>query len=212
MNKLDSTPSSLTFSVTSHLGPQPAHRLIVLVPESEVDTTKTARKIWELANVLNCPVQFIGLSKDTVREPGLRRQLVTLSALVRYDRVHVESKIEFGSNWLKVVKCNWRKGDVIACFEEQQTGFARRSLGQILELNLKATVYVLSGFQYPERPRSDWLLNMMAWAGSIGIVAGFFLMQVKITQLPEDWAHTALMYLSIPIEVGLIWGWNTLFP
>lgn len=211
MNKLDSTPPSLTFSIASHSDPQPAHRLIVLVPESEVDTTETARKIWELANALKCHVQFIGLSKDTVREPGLRRQLVILSALVRDDWVHVESKIEFGSNWLKVVECNWRKGDVIACFEEQQTGFARKPLGRVLESNLNTTIHVLSGFQYPERSRSDWLRNVMAWAGSLGIIAGFFWMQVKITQLPEDWVHTALMYLSIPIEVGLIWGWNALF-
>lgn len=209
MNKLDFKPPS---SLASHLDPDPAHCLIVLVPEAEVDTTATARKIWELANALKCHVQFIGLSKDTTREPGLRRQLVTLSALVRDDRIHVESKIEFGTNWVKAIKSNWRKGDVIACFEEQQTGFARRPLGQILESNLNATVYVLSGLQYPGGSHSDLPFNVMAWAGSIAILMGFFWMQVKITQLPEDWVHSTLIYLSIPIEAGLIWGWNALFP
>lgn len=209
MNKLDFKPLS---SIASHSDPDPAPCLIVLVPEAEVDTTATARKIWELANALKCHVQFIGLSEDTIHEPGLRRQLATLSALVRDDRIHVESKIEFGANWLKAVKSNLRKGDVIACFEEQQTGFARRPLSQILESNLNATIYVFSGLQYPGGLHSGWPINAMAWAGSIAILAGFFWMQVKITQLPGDWVHSTLIYLSIPIEVGLIWGWNTLFP
>jgi len=211
MNKLVPKAPSLNFFTDSISDNQPVDRVIVLVPESDVDITETARTIWKLANVLKCHVQFIGLSRDTMREPSLRRQLVTLSALVGDNRIRAESKIEFGNNWLKVVKSNWQKGDVIACFEEQQTGFARSPLGQVLESNLNATVFVLSGFQYPERSRSAWLLNAMAWAGSIGIIAVFFWMQVKITQLPEDWVHTALMYLSIPIEVGLIWGWNALF-
>lgn len=219
MNKLDSKPPSMTFSIASHLDPltgsgqrpERSRRLIVLVPESEADTAEAARKIWELANALGSRVKFLGLCKDAAREPSLRRQIVTLSALVRDGNVSVDSKIEFGSNWLKVVKSNWREGDVIVCFEEQQTGFARRPLRQILESNLNATVYVLSGVQQPRRLHSNWPFNAMAWAGSIGIIAGFFLAQVKLVQLPQDWAHTSLLYLSLVAEAGLIWTWNSLF-
>jgi len=211
MNKLDEIPQTLTLSPASHSDPYPTRRLIVLVPDFEADTTNAARKIWELANAIGGRVQFLGLSKDMAREPSLRRQMVTLSAMVGDGNLSIESKIEFGRNWLDMVKSNWRAGDVVACFADQHTGFARRPLSQILESNLKTTVYVLSGVYQPEPSHSNWLLQVMLWAGSMGIIAGFFWAQVKLTELPQDWAHTSLLYLSLFAEVGLIWAWNSLF-
>ena len=212
MNKLDVSPHALEFSPASFSRPQPARRLIVLVPEAEVDTALTARKIWELANALECRVQFLGLSKDAAHEPGLRRQLVTLSAMVGGGGILVESKIELGNNWLSVVKPDFHEGDVIVCFAEQHPGFARKPLNQILESNLNATIYMLTDFRQPEdHLRSSWVLNAMAWAGSIGIILGFLWLQSKLTQFPADWAHTALLYISLFAEAGSIWAWNSLF-
>ncbi|MBK9207501.1 MAG: hypothetical protein IPL71_04020 [Anaerolineales bacterium] len=91
MSKLDINFSDLEVSPASFPDLQPARRLIVLVPDSEVDTTLMARKIWELANALESRIQFLGLSKDAVREPGLRRQIINLSAMV-------ETAIIFPSN------------------------------------------------------------------------------------------------------------------
>ncbi len=212
MNKLDVIPPALTVSSASFSDLRPARRLIVLVPESEADPALTARKIWELANALESRVQFIGLSKDAAHEPGMRRQLVTLSAMVGGKNISVESKIEFGNNWLSVVKSEWREGDMIVCFAEQRSGLAHRPLSQILESNLNATVYVLAGLhQQEERLRSNWIFNAMAWAGSIGIILGFFWLQSKLIQSPKDWVYTALLYLSLFAEVGSISAWNSLF-
>ncbi|MBI5824378.1 MAG: hypothetical protein HZB18_10150 [Chloroflexi bacterium] len=212
MNKLDVSPPALTMSSASFSNLQPARRLMVLVPASEVDSALTARKIWELANALESRVQLLGLSKDAAHEPGLRRQIVTLSAMVGGDTISIESKIEIGNDWLSVVKSEWREGDVIVCFAEQRTGLARRPLSQILESNLNATVYVLASLhQQEERPRSSWLFNAMAWAGSIGIILGFFWLQSKLIQFPKDWAYSALLYISLFAEAGSIWAWNSLF-
>ena len=71
MNKLDVSPPTLTVSPASFSELQPVRRLIVLVPESEVDSALTARKIWELANALESRVQFLGLSKDAEHEPSI---------------------------------------------------------------------------------------------------------------------------------------------
>ena len=212
MNKLDVSLPALTLSPASFSDPYPVRRLIVLVPESEVDTALMARKIWELANAFESRVQFLGLSKDAEYEPVLRRQLVTLSAMLGNDNISVESKTEFGNDWLSVVKSEFHEGDVIVCFAEQRSGIARRPLSQILESNLNATVYVLAGFQQQEdRLRSSWMFNATAWAGSIGIILGFFWMQSKLTHFPTDWAHTTLLYISLFVEVGTIWAWNFLF-
>jgi hypothetical protein len=194
----------------SHL--EPARYLRVLVPGSEVDTAIVARKIWELANALESRVQFIGLCKEASYEPAFRRQLATLSAMVGNHRIPVESKIASGSNWLNAVKSEWRTGDVVACFAEQDSGFAHIPVNQILESNLNTTVYVLSGLYQEEKWLcSSWVSNAMAWAGSIGLILGFFWLQLKLTQMPWDWAHTSLLYISIFLEAGIIWFWNSLF-
>jgi hypothetical protein len=211
MNRLDVNSPAFTLSPPSYSRPEAGRRLIVLVSESEADIPGAARRIWELASAFGCRIQFLGLCKDQAYEPSLRRQIIALSTMVGDGRLSVESKIEFGSNWLDVVKSNSREGDVIACFAEQNVGFAKRPLSQILESSLGTTVYVLSGFYQPESPRLTWLPSATMWAGAVGIIAGFFWVQAKLIQLPQDWAHTILLYASILVEFGLVVFWNSLF-
>lgn len=206
MNKLDVDSAS-----SLDLGPA-ARRLIILIPESEADTAHTARKIWELANALESRVQFIGLSKDAAHEPGIRRQLINLSAMVEDKNISVESKVEIGNNWLNVVKPEWHEGDMIACFAGQRSGFTHKPLNQILESNLNATVYVFDDpSRRGKRQPSTWMMDAMAWVGSIGIILGFFWLQSGLIHSPADWTHTLLFYISLFVEAGSIWVWNIIF-
>ncbi len=212
MNKIEVNSPALTVFPASFSTLQPARRLIVLVPESEADTALAARKIWELANALECSIQFLGLSKDAEHEPRMRRQLVTLSAMVGYDNISVESKIEIGNDWLSMVRSNWHEGDVIVCFAGQNSGLARRPLNQVLESNLRATVYVLNDLhENNTRVYSSWISPVIAWTGSIGIILGFFWLQSGLVRPSAEWTHTVLLYLSLFIEAGAIWIWNSLF-
>lgn len=52
----------------------------------------------------------------------------------------------------------------------------------------------------------------IAWLVAISIIVGFFWIQVKLDQLPEDWAHTALLYISVIAEFGLLGLLNQLMP
>lgn len=212
MKKLDVSPPTFTVAPASISDLQPAPRLIVLVPESEVDAAILARKIRELANNLESRVQLIGLSKDAAHEPGVRRRLVTLSAMVEDPHVFVQTNIEFGNNWLNAVKPHWHSGDVIVCFSEQNSGISGKPLNQILESNLHATVYVITGIQQTkERSFPFWKSNTLAWTGSIGLILAFLWLQLKLTQPPQDWAQTLLLYTSLFAEAGSIWFWNNLF-
>ena len=211
MNKLDVSPPTFTVFPASFSDLQPVRRLIVLVPESEVDSALAVRKIWELANALESRVQFLGLSKDAEHEPSVRRQVVTLSAMVGDENIPVESKIEIGNDWLNAVKSEWHEGDVIVCYAEHRSGLTRRPLSQILESNLNATVYVLGGFHQEVHMRASWIFNTLAWAGSIAIILGFFWLQSKLGQFSTDWAYSTLLYISLIAEAGSIWAWNSLF-
>ena len=210
MNKLYSISPSLTSFPVSLSEHKLARRLIVLVPESEADTANTARRVWELAKGMNARVQFLGLCNDARQELSFRRTLATICAMVQDGKVFAEAKVEIGTNWVDLAKRNSQTGDMIVCFAEQRVGLLHRPLRQILESNLNIPVYILSGL-YPQKSKSNWLSQVMAWSGSIGIIFGFFLLQVKIEQLPNDWFQNALLIFSIIPELWLAWIWNRLF-
>jgi len=220
MNKFDTKPRTTLFAMATaspsdastplSTSPVSAGRLIVLVP-SDLDYSSLTRLVWELAIATCKHVQFLGLCQDMAEEPSLRRHLVTMSALVGDTRVTAEAKVEIGMSWVDLVKANYQAGDVIVCFAEQRAGLFHRPLGQILESTLGATVYILSGVYAQSTARSSWLSQIIVWMGSFGILAGFFWLQVRISQLPKDPAQTVLFILSAAVEIWLIWVWNSIF-
>jgi hypothetical protein len=106
---------------------------------------------------------------------------------------------------------NYQTGDMIVCFTEQRAGLLRRPLNQILEAKVDAPVYILSGL-FPQSPSRFNVLSLIPlWADLISIIAGAFLLQIRIMSLPRDWAQTTLLILSVIAEFWLIWAWNNLF-
>lgn len=231
MNRLASKPQDKSFAISTafykdastsqhslrlqddialHTCPETARRLIVLIPTG-VDYGPAAHRIWELANATGSSVQFLGLCSNMADEPGLRRELITISALVQDVRIATEVRIEIGTNWIRAIKSDSQPGDMIVCFAEQHAGLLRKQLSQVLQAKLNAPVCILSNLYAYDASQPNWLLQIMAWVGSLGIIAGFFLLQIRITSLPQDWAQTTLLCLSVIGEVWLIWVWNGLF-
>lgn len=213
MNKLDTKFQDGSFSIVpaSYSDIELAHRLIILVPDSDLDYAAATRRVWKLANDLGADILFISLYTEISRESSLRRQLVMMTAMIQDGIVEAEAKVEFGNNWVDVVKSNWQAGDVIVCFAEQRAGLLYRPLSQILKSKLNIPVYILSGL-YPQSPSPFNRLSLIAlWAGLSSIIAGSFLLQIRIVSLPPDWAQTILLILSVMTEFWLIWVWNNLF-
>lgn len=210
MIKPDTSSVPLTYPINSHASLGPARRLIVLVP-ADADYTAATRRVWELAHALGCHVLFLSLCTDMAQESSLRRQLITMSAMVQDGKVCAEVQVEVGSNWVNAVKSSLQTHDMIVCFAEQRAGLLRKPLSQILHANLNTPVYILSGLapQNPSRP--NWLSQTLGWTGSIGITIIFFLLQIRIVSLSENWAQTTLLILSVIFEAWLIWVWNSLF-
>ena len=189
-----------------------ARRLIVLIPDQDIDEVELARRIWTLASPRGLAVVFLGLCRAAAEEPRMRRRLVTLAAVTRDKQVKVETRLEFDADWLRRVNAVWRTGDIVVCHAEQATrvwGIGRRPLSQALASSLKAPVYVLSGFcSEGPAPASGLAASLISWAVPLAIIVAFFWLQVQIDQLSEDWAQTTLLYLSVLVEIGLIWMWH----
>ena len=214
MNKPDLDTQNSPFGSllpSARLTSLPSERLVVLIPDEESVDNELAHRIWVLASPSGLQVLFLALCSDAGEEVNLRRQLVTQAAAIQDNRVSVGIQIEYGNDWIEKLKPVLRPGDTIVCFAGQQTGWQHRPLSQVLSSNFKAPVHILSSPHPPPGDTKSGLLSqVVSWTGSIGIILGFFWIQVRIDQLPKDWAHTTLLCLSVAIEISLIWLWNSL--
>ena len=212
MNKLDTQLQNNSSFVApiSCPDPGPARRLIVLVPDADVDYAAATRRVWKLAVEMESRILFIGLCKDVADKPGLRRHLITMTAMVQDGKASAEACVEIGTSWIMTVKRNYQPGDLVVCFTQQRTGLLQKPLSQVLQSGLKIPVYIISGiFSY----KPEWNLHSQAilWSGHVGIVLAFCLLQFRIVQLPKDGFQSALLILSILPEFWLIWVWNGRF-
>ena len=210
MIKLDLSPNALAHTTNSDVTAKLTQRLIVLVP-ADSNYGASLQRIWELATATGRCIRLLGLSKDTTQELSLRRQLITMSALLSDSKVPTEAKIEFGTKWIEAVRKNYQVGDIIVCFAEQRDGLLQKPLNQILEENFDAPIFILSGL-YPLPSSNPKVLSLLTlWAGFIGIIGGAFLLQTRIMALPRDWSQITLLLLSTAAEFSLIWVWNNFF-
>lgn len=206
MIKSGTNPVSLTYPIDSDKDSECVRRLIVLVP-ADIDFSAATQQIWRLANATGRPIQLFGLCKETIEESRLRRGLISMSSLLQNGKIPVEVKVEVGTDWMDTLKNSYETGDMIVCFAEQQAGLLHKPLSQILESNLKATVYILSN-SAPQKFNSNRLSQISTWLGIIVVIAGFAMLQAKIVQLPEGWLQNTLLILSVIPEFWLILVWD----
>jgi hypothetical protein len=211
MNKLDVSSPTFAISPASHSDSEPAPRLIVLFPASETDTPDLEHRIWEIARSLHLNVLFLSVTNDFDEEAQIRRKLVTMAAVIKDPNVSTDIMIEHGNDWVKQVRRVWVEGDVVACYSGHKVGLMRKSLDQVLKDKLEATIYILSDHQSVRNPKRTFLSQSFLWLGSLAIIGGFFWAEVRISQMPQDWAHTLLIYVCIFMEIILIFMWNSLF-
>lgn len=191
--------------------PQASHRLVVIVPAGEVDVPAFAQRVWELARSTGAEVRLLSLCDDATQEPSQRRRLATMSAMIKSDQVHAKAEIVPGSDWIEAVRPGLEPGDMLVCVNEPGAGSMRKPLRQIIESNLNVPVTILSGLSPEERAHPTWAAQILGWSGSLGILAAFFWLQARLVQMPKDPAYMLLMLLTVPVEVWLIWLWNSLF-
>jgi hypothetical protein len=190
--------------------PVPIQRLVVLFPDSEADLSFIASRAWEIAGASGARVKFLGLYEEDAREPGMRRQLATLSALVNDGSVTAEAEVVRGRDWVTAVRARWQPGDMLVCLGGGHTVSLQKPLSQILASGLNFPLMILSGFSLPADEKPAWHARFAVWAGLIAIVTGFCLLQVRIEQTGDEWS-TVLMLGSLAAEYFLIWLWNSLF-
>jgi hypothetical protein len=211
MNKLVVDSTEFDLAPASHSDLERAHRLIVLFPSSEPEGPDLENRIWELARSMHLDVLIISLTHDYDEEEQLRRKLITMAAMIKDPFVATDILIEHGYDWVGQVKKIWRAGDVVACYQNHKVGILRKPLDQILRSSLNVPVHILAEIQPVQNLKPIWLSRLIFWLGAMGTISSFFWAEVQLINLPQDWAHSALVYVCVFVELALLAVWNSLF-
>jgi len=211
MNKLELIPPALTYPTASHFDRGAANRLIVLFPAEAGDYPSQSHRIWEIAKSSCLNVLIFSLCNDAYKESQLRRQMITMSAMISDSNICTDIRIEHGNDWIGQVKDIYRSGDCIACYAGHKVGVRRRFLHDLIRSKLEAPIYILSTDQPIKSSSPTLLLRASFWLGALAIIGGFFWLEVKIVQMPQDWAHNLLIYMYVFVEFVFLLLWNSIF-
>lgn len=193
--------------------PLTVQRLVVLVPDSEVEEGRLATKLWSMASGLGLSILLLGLVRDSFREPRVQRRLAAIASIARDKHTQVDSRVGIGGRWEPLIQSVWRAGDLLVCHAEQSRsvfGIGREPLAPAIASTLKIPVYAVAGF-YPELPPDlpEWAGRLLAILPLAVLLAGFLVVLVGIQRFTTGPAQTVLLCLAVVTEYVLIAAWET---
>jgi hypothetical protein len=208
---VEQAASSLRFG-PGMLLPQ-ARRLVVIIPNQNVNTVDFARTVRSLALSGYKNVLLVGLEGEPDLGLAGKRELTTISALVTDPHFKVESMVAWGRSWVKSLNEISVAGDLIVCPAELTVpaGIGKReSLDLALIRRLKLPVVVLPGFFHDVHPGVlTYLHKFPYWIILVIILAGFFKLESAIDLSSGGWTKQVILLALVIIEVIAVYLWSS---
>lgn len=189
----------------------PPRRLVVLIPDQDVNEADLARHLWTWAETAELDILLLG-SITQGDEAYVRRRLTNIASFLRNGRIRVETTLRHQNRWEPALQESSRPGDLLVCHAEQRisyNGLKKYPLSEVLLTTFNKPVYVLKGF-YPGL-RVELSLPIGRWISAVVpiiIIIGFFFLQIRIDIDKTGWIGKILFMLSILIEAVLIGLWE----
>jgi hypothetical protein len=203
---------SPTKTLADHSALLTVKRLIVVVPNEDVDEAQLSRQIWNLAANYRLDVLLISIVSNNQESMSALRRLTTIAGMTRASQFKVEKQVVFSNRWDRALRPYWQQTDMILCPDEKtvSTLFGKvLSLSQALSDRLKVPVYTFCGLYHPStRQVSPWLRQLPFWIGFLVIVSIFFYFEADVDQIAHGWVGQTLLVMVILIEIGLIYIWT----
>jgi len=192
----------------------PIQRLIVIVPSGELDERWLGLQISKIALPRRLRIIFIATAINSERDRALRRRIATLTSLVKDRHTKPSTRLVFHENWIKAVKKVWQEGDLLVCIEGHRTPtfpFRRKKLAPHLVATLGVPVYVLTGIYIGDEPM-QWNRGreLLIWVLAIAMIVLFGFLQFFIDRTFGKSVATLLFFLSVVVEILLLWKLNSL--
>jgi hypothetical protein len=186
-------------------------RLVVLVPDRDVDEASLATRIWSMAAPRHMQVLFLGTLRHDQERYRARRRLALISAITRDRATHVESQLMLSADSLAAALAVYQPGDIFVCHSEQLVSSWKSKpipLAQKLLSAVNAPIYVLSGF-YPNLGNEgpNWM-KTLTWVPPIVLVIAGFAVQARLAQATTGSLQTAVLSLSVIAEFILVAAWE----
>jgi hypothetical protein len=178
-------------------------RLLVLFPPFDINLPAFAQRVWELAKATGLHILLLAQFDEAQKESKLRRDVITLSAMLKNENILVESNVLFGRDLIHLIRNHLHKGDIVVRVAEHKINS--------LESQIDSQIYILSGLVPKKDSNSNLFLQLTSITGSLAIIVGFFFLQTRIIDLTKDGVRTLFLLISLPIGFGLLWAWNSLF-
>jgi hypothetical protein len=191
---------------------KPTRRLVVLVPPGEVDETALARRVWQLAASSGLDILYLALSWDDAQTPYQRRRLAGMAALTCGQDVRAHACVSAEKDWRQALKRTLQAGDLLVCLASHKVPkylVWRTPLGKQLARTAGVPVYLFEGFKIgPTLQVRQALREALAWIISIFLMAAFFGVQAGIDRFAAEPLSTIGLFLTVVVEVYLLFKVN----
>jgi hypothetical protein len=185
-----------------------AQRRLVVVVGNVDDTAYMARRIHAIASGNGASVLMVGVTAGASTEAEVRRQIAMTAAFVRDAGSRVEVRIEEGWEWLKGIRFLLSEHDTVACGGTAGSLAGRWSLPDRLSSQLHRPILVIDEPGEAEAHQPGLARRVSPWLGSLAVILGFLCLQIRLNQGGAGFPTLALLVLSVPIEICLIWLCN----
>jgi hypothetical protein len=185
----------------------PSRRLVVILPDADLDVFALSKRLWNLAAPERHQVLLLTRPGEAENEYHSRVSLTTLASLIRDARVEVQTQVIAGLSLEKAARQYSRSDDVLVCFEEQRIpGFLKQDrLADVLAQKTHLPVYTLKGsVSETTRSLSARLFDFAWLAICLAVLLGFFALELWIDRNTAGAFHTVLELLSVFAEVWII--------
>lgn len=192
----------------------PIRRLIVLIPDQDVDEIKISRKILSQAFSRRLDIVLVTLVQNNENEYIARRRLATMLTLLKGPQLIVETKVMRGHSWHRILSPFTQRGDMIFCpveLTESSLMGTRKSLKEALKNGLHLPVVTYAGFY--RDPHTKWptfFQQARYWMILSAIFILFFLFDINLTFSATGWTGQVLTYIIVIIEIGVLYYWTSI--
>ncbi len=197
-----------------------ARLMVVLADVAEAPDL--ACQVFEVAKRRGLSILLLGVSPDPTYAAQLRRQLITVAALIRQEQAWTSSadsrgvlgnppeiRTVVGRDWLRQITSLIEPGDTVASCSGQTVGARGSPLFDTLASSMNVPIYVFEGPQTPLRHPGQTLPHVVAWIGSVASIVAFLFLQTQIVLQVQGWAQAAALCLTVGGEVAWIWFLNS---